>query len=79
MISARLTLGWHYVIRRVAGGLTVGEGSEKKIHCENNTQKVRQKITSATADVENVALLTECTLLTLWSSCMETKHQFFSS
>jgi len=35
-ISALPTLGYLCVIRRVSGGLRVGEHSEKKIRCDNN-------------------------------------------
>jgi hypothetical protein len=35
-MSARPTLCYRYVIRRVAGGLTVGKGSEKKIRCDKH-------------------------------------------
>jgi len=86
MISARLTLGWHYVIRRVsggltvgeAGGLTVGEGSEKK------DSLWEQHLESPTKTHQRYSRCWECCppdrmQVTLWNSCPETKHQFFSS
>jgi hypothetical protein len=39
--------------------LTVGEEGEKKILCDHDLQKSYQKLTSAAADTENVALLTD--------------------
>jgi hypothetical protein len=59
-ISDIRTLHFCYVIHRVSGGSTVGEESEKKKRCNDNLQKVQQKLTNVTADAEN-ALLTECT------------------
>jgi len=49
---------------RISEGLAVGEGSEKKIRCDNDLRKVYQKLTSTKADTENVALLTECSQYT---------------
>jgi len=46
---------------RVSGGLTVGEGSEKRFYCDNNLEKVQQRLAIATADAEDVVFLTECT------------------
>jgi hypothetical protein len=34
-LSSHTTLLYHYVIRRVSGGFTVSEGSEKRIGCDN--------------------------------------------
>jgi hypothetical protein len=50
-------------IARAWPALTVGEGSEKNIHCENNLKKVNLILTSATADAENVALLTKVRIM----------------
>jgi hypothetical protein len=49
------------------GGLTVSNGAEKKIWCENNLQKIKQKLTSAIADAENVTSLHECTAEAVYS------------
>jgi len=45
---------------RVSGGLTVGDGGEKRFCCDN-LEKVQQRLAIATADVEDVAFLIECT------------------
>ena len=54
-ISASPTLRCRYVIFGVSGGLTVGEGREKTIRCDDNRHSP-----SATTGAEYVALLSEC-------------------
>ena len=47
-ISGHPTLLYRYVIFRVLGGLTVGEGSEKRIRCDNIVRKSKKNLTSTT-------------------------------
>jgi hypothetical protein len=49
------------------GGLKFDNSAEKKIWCDNNLQKFKQKLTSAIAVAENVTFLHECTAEAVYS------------